>query len=129
MTVRIACVTFDCADALVVGRFWSAAIDRPLDPGADSGFASIGFQARRSLAGWGSVAPDAEPSWIFARVPEGKAVKNRLHLDLVAPDVQAEIARLVQLGATKISDRAEYGYTWTLLADPEGNEFDLGKAL
>ncbi len=126
MTVRIACVTFDCADALAVGHFWSEAVGRPLDPGSDSGFASIGFQARRSREGW---EPASEPSWIFAKVPETKAVKNRVHLDVVADEVDAEIDRLVQLGATRIEDREEYGYRWTLMADPEGNEFDIGKAL
>jgi glyoxalase superfamily protein len=52
-----------------------------------------------------------------------------LHLDVIAADPEAEIARLVELGATRVADRAEYGYTWTLMADPEGNEFDLAKAL
>ena len=42
MTVKIACVVFDCRDALVVGRFWSAATGRPLDPEGSSEFASIG---------------------------------------------------------------------------------------
>jgi hypothetical protein len=45
MTVRIACVVFDCLDALVAGRFWSAATGRPLDPEGPSEFASIGFNA------------------------------------------------------------------------------------
>jgi len=129
MTVRIACVTFDCADALAVGRFWSEAIGRPLDPGSDSGFASIGFHARRSREGWAPVEPDHEPSWICAKVPETKAVKNRLHLDVIAADLAAEIDRLIQLGATRIEDREEYGYRWTLMADPEGNEFDIGRAV
>jgi hypothetical protein len=72
---------------------------------------------------------DADPTWLFARVPESKTVKNRLHLDVIAADPEVEIARLVQLGATRVADRDEYGYTWTLMADPEGNEFDPGKAL
>jgi hypothetical protein len=125
MTIRIACVTFDCADALAVGRFWSAAVGRPLDEGADSGFASMGFAARRDVKGWAQVEPADEPTWVFAQVPEPKAGKNRLHLDVVAKDVEAEIARLVGLGATRVTDHEEYGYTWTLMADPEGNEFDI----
>jgi NAD(P)H-hydrate repair Nnr-like enzyme with NAD(P)H-hydrate dehydratase domain len=129
MTVKIACVAFDCADALVVGRFWSAAVGRPLDPGESSEFASIGFAGRRVREGWGPVARDADPTWLFARVPEPKAGKNRLHLDVIATDPEAEIARLVGLGATRVEDRDEYGYSWTLMTDPEGNEFDLGKAL
>lgn len=129
MTVKIACVAFDCLDALVVGRFWSAAIGRPLDPGASSEFASIGFDGRRDRAGWGPAEHAADPTWLFARVPESKAVKNRMHLDVIAADPEAEIARLVELGATRVADQEEYGYTWTLMTDPEGNEFDLAKAL
>jgi hypothetical protein len=129
MTVAIASVTFDCLDALVVGRFWSAAIGRPLDPGASSEFACIGFQGRRDRAGWAPAQPDADPTWLFARVPEVKTVKNRVHLDVIAADPEAEIARLVELGATRVADRAEYGYAWTLMTDPEGNEFDLAQAL
>jgi hypothetical protein len=129
VTVTIASVTFDCRDALVVGRFWSAAIGRPLDPGASSEFASIGFDGRRDRAGWGPVERDADPTWLFARVPELKTVKNRMHLDVIAADTEAEIARLVELGATRVADREEYGYAWTLMTDPEGNEFDLAQAL
>jgi hypothetical protein len=129
MTIQLASVAFDCADALVVGQFWSAALGRPLDAGADSGFASIGFADRRDRDGWRAVSPENSPTWIFARVPESKAVKNRVHPDLVAVDVEAEIARLVELGATRVADHDEYGYRWTLLTDPEGNEFDLAQAL
>ncbi|HET7173195.1 MAG TPA: VOC family protein [Nocardioidaceae bacterium] len=129
MTIQIACVVFDCADALAVGRFWSAAINRPLDPESTSEFASIGFHRRRDRGGWRRVERDADPTWMFAQVPEAKTVKNRLHLDMIATDLEAEIARLVDLGGTRMADREEYGYTWTLMADPEGNEFDLAKAL
>jgi hypothetical protein len=129
MTIKLACVTFDCADALTVGRFWSAAVGRPLDKGADSGFASMGFAARRHRNGWAQVEPAEEPTWVFARVPEPKAGKNRLHLDVVASDVEAEIARLLELGATRMADHEEYGYTWTLMADPEGNEFDIARQI
>jgi hypothetical protein len=127
VTIKIASVTFDCRDASVVGGFWSAAIGRPLDPGAASEFASIGFQGRRDRQGWHPVERDAEPTWLFAQVPESKGVKNRLHLDVVATDLEAEIARLVDLGATRVADREEYGYAWTLMTDPEGNEFDLAQ--
>jgi hypothetical protein len=62
MTVKIACVVFDCLDALAVGRFWSEAIGRPLDPEASSEFASIGFHGRRDRAGWGPVERHADPT-------------------------------------------------------------------
>ena len=129
MTITVVCVAFDCADALVVGRFWSAAVGRPLDGGATSGFASIGFRGRRTEEGWASVDRDADPTWLFAQVSEPKTVKNRMHVDVGAADPEADIARLVGLGATRLADRSEYGYSWTLMSDPEGNEFDLGRAL
>ena len=46
-----------------------------------------------------------------------------------ADGVEAEIARLLELGATRIADHEEYGYTWTLMADPEGNEFDIARQI
>jgi predicted enzyme related to lactoylglutathione lyase len=54
--------------------------------------------------------------------------KNRVHVDLAAPDREAEIARLVDLGAERLDDKDEYGLRWTILADPEGNEFCLTEA-
>jgi hypothetical protein len=129
MTVSIASVTFDCADALTVGRFWSAALGRPLDPNASSDHAAIGFAGRRDKEGWTPVEQDNDQTWMFVRVPEPKVAKNRIHLDVTAPDPEAEAARLVGLGATRVADMDEYGYTWTVMADPEGNEFCVAKAL
>lgn len=62
---------------------------------------------------------------LFQRVPEPKTVKNRLHLDLHAgPERRdAEVARLEKLGAKVLRKVAEPGGTWTVLSDPEGNEF------
>jgi hypothetical protein len=128
MTVTIASVTFDCANALVVGEFWSAALGRPLDHGASSDFAAIDFAGRRDPAGWAPLEPGDQPTWLFVKVPEPKTAKNRLHLDVAAADVEAEIARLVELGATRVADADEYGYRWTVMADPEGNEFCVATA-
>jgi catechol 2,3-dioxygenase-like lactoylglutathione lyase family enzyme len=66
---------------------------------------------------------------VFVPVPEGKEVKNRLHIDLaphLSQDRDAEIQRLLDLGATRADvgqDRNGAEVTWTVLADPEGNEF------
>jgi Glyoxalase-like domain len=127
MTVAIASVTFDCADALTVARFWSAALDRPLDPNGSGDFAAIGFVGHRDPEGWAALGPDDDPTWMFVRVPESKRAKNRMHFDLMTPDVEAEVTRLVELGATRVADTEEYGYTWTVMADPEGNEFCVAK--
>jgi hypothetical protein len=122
MTVTIASLTFDCRDALVVGGFWSAAIGRPLDPGGTGEFASIGFPEHRDTAGW-SVSREDGPTWLFNRVPEPKTAKNRMHVDVATPDPEAEIERLVELGAARVRDVEEYGFSWTVMRDPEGNEF------
>ena len=62
---------------------------------------------------------------MFHRVPEGKTVKNRMHLDLQAADVAAEADGLTSLGAKQIRSLAENNNRWISFTDPEGNEFDL----
>src|SRR3954464_7443153 len=107
MAITIASVTFDCADALVVGRFWSAALERPLDPDASSGFAAIGFAGRRDTSGWARAAQGGETTWMFVKVPEPKSAKNRIHLDVMAADPEPEVGRLLGLGATRVRDVEE----------------------
>ena len=60
----------------------------------------------------------------FQRVPEAKTVKNRLHLDVEVPDVDAAVARVEELGGSVVHrPEPEYGYRFVVVADPEGNEF------
>ena len=122
MSVRLAAVTIDCADALALARFWSAALDRPIDPGGGAEFASIGMPEHRDQTGW-SISADDGPTWLFAQVPEAKTAKNRMHVDVAAADHEGEVERLLDLGATRVADMDEWGYRWTVLHDPEGNEF------
>jgi hypothetical protein len=112
MTMRVGNITFDCDDVLSVARFWSAALDRPLDLGSGPHFASIG----------GGDANRVEPAWYFEKVPEPKSAKNRMHLDLVDPDASA-IERLVSLGASIVAEHKLGSHAWTVMQDPEGNEF------
>jgi len=113
MPARIANVNFACEDTLAVARFWSEVIGRSLAPGSNAFFASI----RRGEEG---------PGMFFSHVPELKTVKNRAHLDLDSGgDREAQIAHLVGLGARRVADRDEWGHSWTVLSDPEGNEFCL----
>jgi predicted enzyme related to lactoylglutathione lyase len=116
MTLHVANVTFDCGDTLAVARFWSAALGRPVDPDASEYFASIGLNDGES------------PNWYFAKVPESKTAKNRVHIDFASDDRDREAARLVELGATRGADHDEWGHSWTVMADPEGNEFCVGQA-
>jgi catechol 2,3-dioxygenase-like lactoylglutathione lyase family enzyme len=115
MPVRLAHITLDCHDPAALAGFWSAALDRPVDEGASEYFASIDDKVAD------------RPSWFFIAVPEGKSTKNRLHVDLTADDRPAEVERLVGLGARALSDHDEWGAVWTVLADPEGNEFCVGQ--
>ena len=117
MTLALAHITFDCADARVLANFWSAAIGRPVDDGAEGFFATIGYP---NLGGG--------PTWMFIQVPETKSVKNRMHLDLTTDDRAGEVARLVALGATEVGEHDEWGHQWTVMNDPEGNEFCVAAA-
>ena len=56
-------------------------------------------------------------------MPEGKSAKNRMHVDLTSADRLAEVDRLIGLGAKPLRDVEEWGHSWTVLQDPEGNEF------
>lgn len=111
MTITLHNVTLDCDDPQRVASFWSAALGRPIDPEPSDGFVSIG------------IGDPAQTGWFFIKVPEQKQVKNRAHFDLHAEDREAEVARLLGLGATKVGDYDEYGTRWTTLRDVEGNEF------
>lgn len=116
MTSHIAAVTLDCANALTLAEFWSAVLGRPIDEGEP---AASPFFARIAA----SDGDDAGPMMMFIQVPEPKTVKNRTHLDLGTDDREAEVKRLLELGATRVHDKDEWGVQWTTLADPEGNEF------
>jgi uncharacterized glyoxalase superfamily protein PhnB len=113
MSLNVVAITFDCANALALAEFWSAAIGRPIDSGEP---AASPFFARIS-------GESGSPVMMFIQVPEGKTAKNRVHLDLAATDRAAEVERLVALGASVIHDTDEWGTRWTTLSDPEGNEF------
>ena len=109
-------ITFDCADPAKVARFWGGATGWAVDENPQPGYPDC------------AVRPPGpgHPKLYFVQVPEGKATKNRVHLDLEPIDrsQDEEIARLTALGATLLSDdRPEMG--WVVMADPEGNEFCL----
>jgi|SRR5580658_1985111 hypothetical protein len=115
MTVSLYALTTDCANASKLATFWAAVLDRSVDEGATEEFAAIGLQD----------PPGQRPHWMFMRVPEGKAAKNRVHPDLVAADLTSEVQRLVALGALERATHEESGARWVTLTDPEGNEFDV----
>lgn len=114
MTLSVGSVTVDCAEVAKVAEFWSAALGLPLDPDASPYLASVNRTGEQL------------PRFLFIKVPEAKTAKNRVHLDLLVegPVSRAdEVARLVALGATHVADKDEWGHSWAVLSDPEGNEF------
>ncbi|HEX3299732.1 MAG TPA: VOC family protein [Actinomycetota bacterium] len=117
MTSRISHTTFDCRDAFALSEFWKQVLgygDVPGDPNEPG-------HEECMIVGTGH-----EPTLLFIEVPEGKQVKNRVHLDLQPTDRTRddEIERVRALGATPLHDlRKGDGSGWLVLADPEGNEF------
>ena len=77
----------------------------------------------------GSPEDGVSPDILFLRVPEPKTVKDRLHIDLRPEDQAAEVARAEALGATRVDIGQGDDKSWVVLADPEGNEFCILRAL
>ncbi|MEP6851553.1 MAG: VOC family protein [bacterium] len=135
-------IVFDAADPATLAQFWAEVLhyrreDAP--PGFDTW---PEFLAARGVpeSEWNSadaiVDPQgAQPRVFFQRVPEPKAAKNRVHVDLLTgggsrvpveeqrTKVATEVKRLVGLGATHVEDREALGVVWAVMRDPEGNEF------
>lgn len=112
MTSTIHSITFDCADPRRVVEFWARTLGYAIEVDEEGGI---------------MVPPDgAGRRLLFLRVPEGKSVKNRVHLDLTPVDsIEAGVERIVGLGGRRIRVFHEGGGlagTWTLMQDPEGNE-------
>jgi predicted enzyme related to lactoylglutathione lyase len=67
------------------------------------------------------------PTLLLQKVPERHKEKNRVHIDLDVPDLDAAVSRVQDLGGHKLRQLSEYGIEWVVMADPEGNEFCLTK--
>ena len=121
MTIRMQCVCVDSNDPDKLARFWADVLgwrrtfeddeEIVLEPPA------------------GSREDGVIPDLLFVRVPEAKSVKNRLHIDLRPDDQQAEVGRIEALGARRVSVGQCEDVSWVVLADPEGNEFCVLRAL
>jgi Glyoxalase-like domain len=133
-------IVIDCAHPDALSRFWAEALGYILQPPPE-GFSSweefliahdIPFEPDSASA---VVDPDGTgPRFYFQRVPEPKTAKNRMHVDLNVAGremssaerttlVDAEVDRLIALGANKVRIATERGEYWTVMQDPEGNEF------
>jgi predicted enzyme related to lactoylglutathione lyase len=110
MAAFIRNVTFDCADPVRLADFWGAAL----------GLTERNVKEEEVLlanAEWGF------PRLSFQHVPEAKAVKNRVHLDITAERLDVEVERLRDLGATVLKIVEREDFAWVVMQDPESNEF------
>jgi len=108
-------LNIDCSDADALRAFYCAA---------------LGYVPRGQMGSYRSCVPPEGASGntiVFQQVPEAKVAKNRVHLDLIVDDIEAEAARWVALGATRVSAQpvCEGGGCWIVMLDPEGNEICL----
>ena len=111
MPLSVNAITFDCHNPGELALFWGAALDY-----------KVTAEENKAIA----TPSDAHFSRLmFLKVPEGKTVKNRVHLDLRPSDTSRDAAldKLIGLGAQKVADFNEHSWAWTVLLDPEGNEF------
>jgi hypothetical protein len=113
-------LAIDCADPQSLARFWCSVLDYEVRE-EDDEIVSIGSPAMPEGKSRPGPVP---PTLTFARVPEGKTVKNRLHIDVNPTDREQddEVRRLLDLGA-RYADVGQGDQSWVVLADPEGNEF------
>lgn len=133
-------ISFDAANPPALARFWALAlgyVEEPPPPGFDSweAFARSQGMGPEALERYGAIVDPtgSGPRLFFQQVPEPKAAKNRVHLDVVAPRdsedddpgaaIDAHVQRLLEAGATRVADHEELGQSWVVLQDPEGNEF------
>ncbi|MGV0676920.1 VOC family protein [Mycolicibacterium fortuitum] len=110
MTLSVEMITFDCTDPDALAHWWAQALGGEVNVFAPGEFVVL-------------IRPDG-PRLGFQKVPDPTPGKNRVHLDFTAADAEAEVTRLVGLGATE-TGRHSFGpeFNWVVLADPEGNAF------
>jgi hypothetical protein len=120
MTSKFTDLAIDCADPDGLARFWCSVLGYEVQD-EDDGIVTIG--SAKVPNGTNHLGP-VPPTLTFARVPEGKTVKNRLHIDVNPTDMEQddEVRRLLDLGA-RPADVGQGDQSWVVLADPEGNEF------
>lgn len=111
MTLSVGMITVDTTDPVHLGHWWADQMGGQVVAENEGFFVVVAFEGAASLG--------------FQQVENPTRGKNRIHLDLIATDVDAEVSRLVGAGATKIGDREipGGGFSWVTLADPDGNEF------
>jgi len=110
MALALGMVTFDTTDADALASWWAA---------------QTGAEVVERNEGWYViVAGGSLPVQLaFQRIEDPTAGKNRLHLDLLAEDLDGEVDRLLAAGASLVAHRGDESFRWVTLADPQGNVF------
>ena len=120
-------VTFDCHDPVRQAAFWATALSYEVE----EAWTKVGESDAAVLLDPSSVGP----ALMFIQVPESKTVKNRVHLDLVPEmSIEVEVERLTTAGAHALrtvqeSEEDADAAIWTVMQDPEGNEFCVGESM
>ncbi|MFW0790826.1 VOC family protein [Gordonia sp. CPCC 205333] len=110
MTLSVAMITVDTTDPLPLARWWAEQTGGTILAENDGWFVTV-------------KVTDAGPLLAFQKTSDPTPGKNRIHLDFVAPNRTATIEQLIAAGATHIADHEMSGFGWTILADPDGNQF------
>ena len=126
-------ITIDCMDADAQAKFWAEVLGYVEQPPPEGFITWQEFLTANNMPvphpGEINAVVDPDdvgPRLLFLRVPESKTAKNRMHLDVMVGDKrQARLVDLLALGATHVRDVTENDKTWSVLLDPEGNEFCL----
>jgi len=121
MGFRIENISIDSTSPAETAQFWAEVLGWVIVEDDDD---EIALQPPA-----GSPEAGVVPDILFLRVPEDKVAKNRLHLDLRPDNQAAEVARLEALGATRVDIGQGGDVTWVVMADPEGNEFCVLRAV
>lgn len=125
MALRWYSIVVDCRNVRAQAQWWAEALNWKPVFESDDEVVLVPAHATEELVHstpWEQVPPGL----VFVPVPEGKVVKNRIHIDLAphtSDDREAEISRLVDMGATKVDIGQSDDASWDVLMDPEGNEF------
>ena len=111
MAYRINNVGIDCNDLRAMTEFWQAV---------------TGYETDSSGNGYVYLkAADGSFGLFMQKVPEARSEKNRLHLDIAVDDVDVAVKEVTGLGAREVARHGKEGEQWSVLADPEGNQFCL----
>lgn len=114
MKLTLESIAFDCTDADTLAAWWAQAVGGTVNAVVPGEFVLV--------------AQENGPNLAFQHVDDPTPGKNRVHVDFSAPDMEQEVARLVELGAAE-KDRQSFGddFHWVVLADPEGNLFCIAQ--